>query len=601
MKCKKLLSVALSAVMLSSQACLAVNAEGTAPDKAYNYVALGDSIAAGFGLSSDGTTESMIADPAFIITDDLIANPIQDAYAQVFGTYLAELGAERGYTTTATNLSTTGFRAEDVAQAILSEDFHSDMADAVVGGFLGQRGIEAMSKYHDYFMQYLPEAELVSIQLGGNDIVLEMLMPMLANQNPILQATGTALIMTVAGFDSETSMQTGIYIIEQNKDNIDYQTIAEAAAYLKGLLNDTDSYVEKSAENVTKVVDAVKAVNSDTDIALIGMFNPYGNSLVYDGQVYNMSAVMKNIFTRAAEEVCGQKLDTDDEVELVTDEEAEEKTESCFSHIAELKQRMAKIKQQKKEKMAQLLSIISDEIAYPMQYLLAGKNVAPSIISLNEKLQNVADEKGAVFVDVYDISNELNLDPHPDANGHYEIAEFMKNTLSDKVIERMVVPEAESVALNKTAVNIGIGQNYTLTATVAPTDAIQKVTWSSNNEEIASVDANGVVTGKKLGTATITATTDNGLTAVCKINVKHAPESITLNRDTLSINALSTYTFTKTLTAKNSASSFKWTSSNPDIVKVYSTGKIVALQPGTATITVTTYNGKTASCEVTVA
>ena len=177
----------------------------------------------------------------------------------------------------------------------------------------------------------------------------------------------------------------------------------------------------------------------------------------------------------------------------------------------------------------------------------------------------------------------------------------MKNTLSDKVIERMVVPEAESVALNKTAVNIGIGQNYTLTATVAPTDAIQKVTWSSSNEEIASVDANGVVTGKKLGTATITATTDNGLTAVCKINVKHAPESITLNRDTLSINALSTYTFTKTLTAKNSASSFKWTSSNPDVVKVYSTGKIVALQPGTATITVTTYNGKTASCEVTVA
>ena len=601
MKCKKLLSVALSAVMLSSQACLAVNAEGTAPDKAYNYVALGDSIAAGFGLSSDGTTESMIADPAFIITDDLIANPIQDAYAQVFGTYLAELGAERGYTTTATNLSTTGFRAEDVAQAILSEDFHSDMADAVVGGFLGQRGIEAMSKYHDYFMQYLPEAELVSIQLGGNDIVLEMLMPMLSSQNPILKATGCSLIMTVAGFDSETAIRTGKTIIEQNKDNIDYQTIAEAAAYLKSLLNDTDSYVEKSAENVTKVVDAVKAVNSDTDIALIGMFNPYGNSLVYDGQVYNMSAVMKNIFTRAAEEVCGQKLDIDDEVELVTDEEAEEKTESCFSHIAELKQRMAKIKQQKKEKMAQLLSIISDEIAYPMQYLLAGKNVAPSIISLNEKLQNVADEKGAVFVDVYNISNELNLDPHPDANGHYEIAEFMKNTLSDKVIERMVVPEAESVALNKTAVNIGIGQNYTLTATVAPTDAIQKVTWSSSNEEIASVDANGVVTGKKLGTATITATTDNGLTAVCKINVKHAPESITLNRDTLSINALSTYTFTKTLTAKNSASSFKWTSSNPDIVKVYSTGKIVALQPGTATITVTTYNGKTASCEVTVA
>ena len=600
MKCKKLLSVALSAVMLSSQACLAVNAEGTAPDKAYNYVALGDSIAAGFGLSSDGTTESMMADPAFIITDDLLANPVQDAYAQVFGEYLAEVGAERGYTTTATNLSTTGFRAEDVADAILSENFHSDMAEAVVGGFLGQRGIEAMSKYHDYFMQYLPEAELVSIQLGGNDIVLEMLMPMMANQNPILQATGTALIMTVAGFDSETSMQTGIYIIEQNKDNIDYQTIAEAAAYLKGLLNDTDSYVEKSAENVTKVVDAVKAVNSDTDIALIGMFNPYGNSLVYDGQVYNMSAVMKNIFTRAAEEVCGQKLDTDDEVELVTDEEAEEKTESCFSHIAELKQRIAKIKQQKKEKMAQLLSIISDEIAYPMQYLLAGKNVAPSIISLNEKLQSVADENGAVFVDVYNISNELNLDPHPDANGHREIAEIMEETLEDTIIAKMPAPSAESVELNKTAVNIGIGQNYALKATIAPSEAVKTVKWSSSDEKIATVDKHGMVTGKKVGTVTITATTPNGLTAVCKVNVKHAPQSITLDKETLKLNINSNYTFKKIL-SENSASSFKWTSSDPSVVRVYSTGKIVAQKAGTSVITVTTYNGKTASCTVTVA
>ena len=151
--------------------------------------------------------------------------------------------------------------------------------------------------------------------------------------------------------------------------------------------------------------------------------------------------------------------------------------------------------------------------------------------------------------------------------------------------------------LNKTAVNIGVKQKYTLTAEVLP--VAQNVTWSTDNKEIATVDKNGVVTGKKKGTAYITATAQDGTTAVCKINVKKAPQSIALNRETLTIKTKSTYTFTKTITA-NSATSYKWTSSNPDVAKVYSTGKIVTQQKGTTVITVTTHNGKTASCTVTV-
>ena len=598
MKFKKVLSVALSVVMLGSSTTLLATAQETTPTKTYNYVALGDSIAAGFGLSGDGTAASMVSDRAFVVTEDLIANPIQEAYAQVFGTYLAEWGKERGYTTTATNLSTTGFRAEDVAQTILDENFHSDMAAAVVGGFLGEYGIQAMSKYHDFFMQYLPEAELVSIQLGGNDIVLGMLTPMMANENPILKAVGASMIMVVAGFDVDMAIQSGKKIIENNKDNITYETITEATTYLSSLVNDTDSYVSNSAENVKKVVDAVQTVNSDTDIALIGMFNPYGNSLVCDGQVYDIATVLKNVFARAVEEVCGQKIDTE-EVEILSDEETEEKVENCSKHIAELKQRVAKIKQQKQENMTKLLSIISDEIAYPMQYLLVGKNIAPSILSLNEKLQAVAEEENAVFVDVYDISNECNFDPHPNAQGHHDIADIMKDTLSETVLNKMVVTPAESVALNKTAVNIGIDQKYHLQATVIPTDALQNVTWRSSDKTIATVNKNGTVVGKKVGTVTITARTNNGKTTTCKINVKKAPESITLDKETLTLNVNSNYTFKKTLSA-NSATSYKWTSSNPDVVRVYSTGKIVAQKSGTSTITVTTHNGKTASCEVTV-
>ena len=168
---------------------------------------------------------------------------------------------------------------------------------------------------------------------------------------------------------------------------------------------------------------------------------------------------------------------------------------------------------------------------------------------------------------------------------------------SCEITLRIIDKQKTEIKLNKTAVNIGVKQKYTLTADVMP--VAQNITWSTDNKEIATVDKNGIVTGKKNGIAYITATAQDGTTAVCKVNVKKVPQSITLNRETLKIKAKSTYIFTKTITP-NSATSYKWTSSNPDVARVYSNGKIVTQKKGTTVITVTTHNGKTASCTVTV-
>lgn len=162
-----------------------------------------------------------------------------------------------------------------------------------------------------------------------------------------------------------------------------------------------------------------------------------------------------------------------------------------------------------------------------------------------------------------------------------------------------VVRPTESITLNKTAVNIGVSQKYTLKATVTPDDASKEIKWSSSDKEIATVNKDGVVTGKMTGTVTITAKTWDGKKVSCKVTVKKAPKEITLDKETLTLNVNSNYTFTKT-TTPNSATSYKWTSSNPDVVRVYSTGKIVAQKSGTSVITVTTHNGKTANCTVTV-
>ena len=169
----------------------------------------------------------------------------------------------------------------------------------------------------------------------------------------------------------------------------------------------------------------------------------------------------------------------------------------------------------------------------------------------------------------------------------------------ETVCKVSVVKPTESITLNKTAVNIGVSQKYTLTATVTPDEASKVIKWSSSDKDIATVNKDGVVTGKMTGTVTITAKTWDGKKVTCKVTVKKAPKTIALDKETLTLKVDGSYTFTKT-TTPNSATSYKWTSSDPDVVRVYSTGKIVAQKSGTAVITVTTHNGKTASCTVTV-
>lgn len=83
------------------------------------------------------------------------------------------------------------------------------------------------------------------------------------------------------------------------------------------------------------------------------------------------------------------------------------------------------------------------------------------------------------------------------------------------------------VKLNKDTLTVEKGRSETLTATVEPNDATnQKVTWTSDKEDIAKVDENGKVTGVGVGKATITVTTEDGnKTATCEVTVTDADSS----------------------------------------------------------------------------
>ena len=88
----------------------------------------------------------------------------------------------------------------------------------------------------------------------------------------------------------------------------------------------------------------------------------------------------------------------------------------------------------------------------------------------------------------------------------------------------------DEITLSQSAAELIEGESLQLTATVSPDDATDKtVTWSSSDERIASVDTNGVVTAIAPGTATITATANDGsgVSASCEVTVTPASYVIT--------------------------------------------------------------------------
>ena len=167
--------------------------------------------------------------------------------------------------------------------------------------------------------------------------------------------------------------------------------------------------------------------------------------------------------------------------------------------------------------------------------------------------------------------------------------------------------DVEKVSLNKSATTLTEGESETLTATITPSNATgdKTVKWSSSNEAVAAVDSNGKVTAKKAGTAVITATSSNGKTAGCTVTVKQKEIAITgigLNKSTTSLTEGESETLTATIAPSNATGdkTVKWSSSNGAVAAVDSNGKVTAKKAGTAVITATSSNGKTAGCTVTV-
>ncbi|MGN1195593.1 MAG: Ig-like domain-containing protein, partial [Acutalibacteraceae bacterium] len=171
--------------------------------------------------------------------------------------------------------------------------------------------------------------------------------------------------------------------------------------------------------------------------------------------------------------------------------------------------------------------------------------------------------------------------------------------------ECMVTVEVTSTAIELDISQIELWENesVTISYSLSPEDVTDtSVKWTTDNESVAVVE-NGKITAKAVGTAVITATTnDSGLSASCKVKVSKKTTQVIIDKTELTIENGEAFTLkAEVLPADATYKSVSWTSSDNNVAVVDEGGTVTAKGAGTAIITAKTdEGGNKAVCSVIV-
>lgn len=228
----------------------------------------------------------------------------------------------------------------------------------------------------------------------------------------------------------------------------------------------------------------------------------------------------------------------------------------------------------------------------------------------------VSSDPSIVSIEMYAVSSSTaGYFAHPNGYGTAKIDVYLGDPdngglLCDTMTVHVVKPGEEPA---KTAVSIADsystsmdkGTTQQLKAKVSPDDKASQVVWSSSNESVLTVDANGLVTAVGDGTASITATVDGVSATTDAITVTTPVVKVSGVKLSASNLKLAVGGEPSTLTAavepdNATNKNLSWSSSDPTVATV-ADGVVTPVKAGAATITVITEDGEhSATCKVTV-
>ena len=174
------------------------------------------------------------------------------------------------------------------------------------------------------------------------------------------------------------------------------------------------------------------------------------------------------------------------------------------------------------------------------------------------------------------------------------------NAAKDDDVNRIFLEAG--IMLSNTKLTLGAGESCMLSATVSPDIAKRSVSWKSSDPSVVKVE-DGKVTALKKGTATVTAFEKSGKKDACTITVSSSPTAVSMTKNNLTVGEGEVTVISSRLNDGAASLKRKYTSSDPSVISIDDKCwecRFTAQKAGTATITVETYNGKKASCKVTV-
>lgn len=169
-----------------------------------------------------------------------------------------------------------------------------------------------------------------------------------------------------------------------------------------------------------------------------------------------------------------------------------------------------------------------------------------------------------------------------------------------------VMDRPQSVKMNKAAVSLGVGENFSLSSIIPSGSASAVRTFRTSNSSVVKMTRTNWTGGfcaVKKGTAYVTVRLYNGAEASCKVTVKDAPSGVKVSRKIIAMKPGRKTTLSSIIPADTAAAVRSWRSSNSKIIRMTNTnwtGSFEAVGEGTAWVTVRLYNGAEASCRIIV-
>lgn len=162
-------------------------------------------------------------------------------------------------------------------------------------------------------------------------------------------------------------------------------------------------------------------------------------------------------------------------------------------------------------------------------------------------------------------------------------------------------PSEADIVLLSSSCKLGLKESFNMMELLEVADETHaQFSFASSKEKYVSVDADGNVKGLKKGSATIRATTQNGIIRDLKVEVCENPKSVSFEEETIIIGVGSSADTRLEFKRSGAYSRCTFASSDEGIVVVDEKGVVTGVAAGTATVTVETLNGKSASCRVIV-